>query len=221
MQIEKIYELTGAAPLTSVQAAAKTDGFSSYLGQETMEDVFKQASETYDLPLSLLTAVGMQESTFRTNAVSPHGAQGVMQLMPATARELGVTDSFDMKQNIMGGAKYLRQMLDRFDGDIPFALAAYNAGANNVEKYGGVPPFQETQNYVEKVMGYMANGVTLPDGTEIAGNTGIVTTGADGSQTAEKMRTSLSDLLFSHDDYLRFLELYMAWAFGDDEKGNG
>ncbi len=99
---------------------------------------------------SLLEALVSVESNFNPHAVSAVGAKGLTQLMPGTARSLGVTDPFDLEQNLRGGAKYLRQMLDKF-GDLPTALAAYNAGPGNVSKYGGIPPFRETQNYVAKV----------------------------------------------------------------------
>ncbi len=95
-----------------------------------------------------------QESNFNSSVVSHAGAQGLMQLMPKTAQYLGVTNAFDPEQNIMAGAKYLRQLLDKFDNDPTLALAAYNAGASRVTKYGGIPPFKETQNYVKKVMNY-------------------------------------------------------------------
>ena len=97
------------------------------------------------------------ESGFNPNAVSKAGASGLMQLMPGTARGLGVEDIFDVEQNIEGGAKYLRGMLDRFDGDKSLALAAYNAGPNAVKRYGGIPPYQETQNYVKRVLSYERN----------------------------------------------------------------
>ena len=122
---------------------------------ESMDDIFEEASATYGVSVDLIKAVAKAESNFNPDAVSRAGAQGVMQLMPGTARALGVTDSFDARQNIMGGTKYLKQNLERFHGDVSLALAAYNAGPGSVEKYGGVPPYAETQNYVKKVCSYM------------------------------------------------------------------
>lgn len=110
------------------------------------------AAKRYDLPKALIQAVVRAESDYQVRAVSPAGAQGLMQLMPATARELGVEDPFDIDQNIDGGAKYLRQMLNQFNGDIKLALSAYNAGPGNVIKYNGQVPFAETRAYVDRVL---------------------------------------------------------------------
>ncbi|MBD8035656.1 lytic transglycosylase domain-containing protein [Solibacillus sp. A46] len=124
-------------------------------GAEKYQAEIAAAAKKYNIPEKLITAVMKQESNFNPSAISGAGASGLMQLMPATANYLGVKDRFDPEQNIMGGAKYLRQMLNQFDNNIETALAAYNAGPGNVKKYGGVPPFQETQNYVKKVMNYI------------------------------------------------------------------
>lgn len=215
--------VSGAA--ATVVTGEPEESFSEYMKTgKTLKDIFEEASEKYNVPFSLLTAVGMQESTFRADAVSKAGAQGIMQLMPKTAAGLGVTDSFDPEQNIMGGAKYLRELLDRYDGNISFALAAYNAGGNNVDKYGGIPPFKETQNYVEKVLGYMNTGVTLPDGTVTKGVPASEITGghtANGSGGADPedrdFASDLRDFLFSYDDYLRFVEIYMKFASAQRE----
>ncbi|HTN22845.1 MAG TPA: lytic transglycosylase domain-containing protein [Solirubrobacteraceae bacterium] len=104
----------------------------------------------------LLTGLIRAESNFDPNATSPAGAQGLTQLMPGTAASLGVTNPLDPAQAIEGGAKYLRQQLDRFGGDASKALAAYNAGPGAVERFGGVPPYAETQAYVRKVLSYAA-----------------------------------------------------------------
>jgi soluble lytic murein transglycosylase-like protein len=112
------------------------------------------AAQKYGLDPALLKGLIRQESNFDPNAGSPAGAQGLTQLMPGTARSLGVTDPHDPQQAIDGGAKYLKQQLDAFGGDVQKALAAYNAGPGAVKRYGGIPPYAETQNYVKKVMAY-------------------------------------------------------------------
>ena len=109
-----------------------------------------QVESEYRLPSGIVDAVIYQESRGRMNAVSPKGALGLMQLMPGTAAQLGV-DPYDANQNIRGGARYLRQQIDRF-GSIALALAAYNAGPGAVMKYGGIPPYRETQNYVATIL---------------------------------------------------------------------
>ncbi|MCL1056509.1 lytic transglycosylase domain-containing protein [Shewanella gelidimarina] len=118
--------------------------------QQYNEDI-RLAARTYQLEAALIRAVIHAESSFRPAAISKTGAQGLMQLMPATAKELGVTDAFKPSQNIQAGSRYLAQLLKRFDGDITLACAAYNAGASRVEQYRGVPPFPETKAYVERV----------------------------------------------------------------------
>ncbi len=110
-------------------------------------------SRRMGVPADLVRAVIQVESAFNPSAVSTKGAMGLMQLMPATAHELGVADPFEPDQNIRGGVTYLKRLLDRYHQNVELALAAYNAGMGNVEKYGDVPPFKETRNYVKKITG--------------------------------------------------------------------
>lgn len=120
----------------------------------------ENAARQFDLAPELLHAVVKAESDYQVRAVSPAGAQGLMQLMPATAAELGVEDPFDIEQNIRGGARYLRRMLDRFDGKLRLALAAYNAGPGAVSKYANqIPPYTETAAYVERVLNFSRQGI--------------------------------------------------------------
>jgi hypothetical protein len=121
--------------------------------RQKIETSILNSARKYDLPVNLIASVIRAESNFDARAVSPAGAQGLMQLMPATARDLGVKNPFNIAENIDGGSRYLRQMLDSFDGDLKLALAAYNAGPEAVTKYGGkVPPYLETQQYVKRVL---------------------------------------------------------------------
>jgi soluble lytic murein transglycosylase-like protein len=107
---------------------------------------------TWNVDPSLIKAIIANESGFNANATSGAGAQGLMQLMPGTAAGLGVSNSYDPAQNVWGGTRYIRGLLDRFGGNVPLAVAAYNAGPGAVEKYSGVPPYAETQNYVQNVL---------------------------------------------------------------------
>jgi hypothetical protein len=119
---------------------------------KNLEEVVQKYSRQYGVDEDLVWAVIRQESGFNPGAVSPKGAMGLMQLMPGTAALLGVSDPFDVEQNVAGGVKYLEQCLDQFNQNVPMALAAYNAGPGNVVKYQGCPPFAETRNYVASIL---------------------------------------------------------------------
>ena len=142
--------LAQAQSATSPTAGAASLG----AGDNAYSDLIQAAAAKYGLDANVLKGLIKQESGFNANAGSPAGAQGLTQLMPATAASLGVTDVHDPAQAIDGGAHYLKMQLDRFGGDYTKALAAYNAGPGAVQRFGGIPPYAETRNYVTKVLGY-------------------------------------------------------------------
>ncbi|HVZ37383.1 MAG TPA: lytic transglycosylase domain-containing protein [Polyangiaceae bacterium] len=123
----------------------------------------QRAAVYYQLPSALLWAVIKVESNFRHRAVSRVGARGLMQLMPGTARSMGLRDALDPDQNILGGAYYLRWLANRFAGDLYFTLAAYNAGPLAVARHRGIPPYPETENYVRPVLTYYWSSLSAPD----------------------------------------------------------
>lgn len=121
------------------------------------EPIIISCAREFGVDTCLVKAVIQAESGYNPNAVSPKGAAGLMQLMPSTARGLKVANSFDPRENIRGGVRYLRFLLDTCKGDVSLALAAYNAGLSKVSKYGGIPPYEETRNYVSRVMSYQSS----------------------------------------------------------------
>ncbi|HYB97439.1 MAG TPA: lytic transglycosylase domain-containing protein [Vicinamibacterales bacterium] len=138
----------------------KVDVTTEYIAvraSEAYDDIIREAAALYDMDPDLIHAVMQAESAFHPFAVSRAGAEGLMQLMPDLADEMGVRDSFDPRQNIMGGVRYLKRLLDYHDGNLDLALASYNAGPGNVERYGGVPPFRETKNYIKTIKQVLKN----------------------------------------------------------------
>ena len=125
---------------------------SYHKNRNTFDPIIQRASDRHGVSEALIKAVMHTESGFNVQARSPVGAQGLMQLMPATARRFKVNNAYDPEQNIMAGAEYLAWLLRRFNGNTQLALAGYNAGEGNVAKYGGIPPFKETQDYVKRVL---------------------------------------------------------------------
>ncbi len=170
-----------AAAVTSTTASVPAD----------LMNIFQEAAQTYGVDINLLTAIARQESNFTATATSSSGAMGIMQLMPATAQGLGVNDAYNPYENIMGGAKYISQLLSRYNGDVSLALAAYNAGSGNVAKYGGIPPFAETQNYVSKVLGYYQDSTA--NGTVTGNNTAAASGTVNANNAAASSNTRLSE----------------------------
>ena len=214
--LEALNAAVSASNQMQRNSASEAD-FSSFLKTEkTLEDIYTEASQTYGVSVDLLKAMTRQESNFNPNATSRSGAQGLMQLMPATAASLGVTNAYDPYQNIMGGAQYMRKMLDKYNGNVSLALAAYNAGSNNVDKYGGIPPFAETQNYVAKITQYLAEGVDIPDSQTVY--TAESKIKGDASVSYRDLNNLAGEILteiFSYDDYMN----YLSSLLGQDKTG--
>ena len=133
----------------------RKDKVSASNGHRSYLDIIRRHANSYSLEEALVKAVIKVESDYQPGIVSKKGAQGLMQLIPETAKSLRVKNPFDPSENIRGGSEYLRKMLDLFDNDIELALAAYNSGPTTVKRYGGIPPYNETRNYVKKVKHYL------------------------------------------------------------------
>lgn len=208
MKITSVTDANGVTTTTidtDAVSGSSTD-FSAHLNEQlkttsSLETIFEKAAKTYNVDVELLKAMAKVESDFDANATSKSGAMGIMQLMPETAKGIGVTDAYDPEQNIMGGAKYIASLLKKYDGNVSYALAAYNAGSGNVDKYDGIPPFEETQKYVTKILGYLQNG-----GVEITDQWAGVPSGAD---TLKDQITDALKALFTREDYEDFLRLFL------------
>ena len=171
-RIERIVddEIVTAEVVAEVQKAVEEGGVfpkrswrysdhSRPLFKSGYNDIIIEASRRFDVDAALVSAVIKAESDYNPRVVSHKGARGLMQLMPATAKRFGVTNSFEPKENIHGGTRYLRWLLNKFDGNADLAVAAYNAGEGNVMKYDGVPPFRETVNYINRIAKHIRKAI--------------------------------------------------------------
>ncbi len=144
--------------LTKMHPAPQTEQHPPSVSGRKAEHLYHmfilQTASHYQIDPALIKAIIMAESGYNTKAISKKGAKGLMQLMPRTAQSMGVEDIFNPHQNIAGGVQYFKQMVNRFNGDVKLALAAYNAGSRNVRNYNGVPPFKATRSYIKKVLKY-------------------------------------------------------------------
>ena len=155
------FPATTSRPLPKIRVVegfvSTTENYRPLPATIAYNDTIAEAADLYGLDPHLIRAIIRAESAFNPFAVSSAGAQGLMQLMPALARELNVLDPFDPRQNIFGGARYLRQLLDLNNGNVDLAVASYNAGPGAVDRYNGIPPYRETRAYVRKVNLFLKN----------------------------------------------------------------
>jgi hypothetical protein len=187
-----------ASALNDASTSYDTASSATTVCSAELDAIFQEAANTYGVSANLLKSIAHAESNFNANAVSSAGAIGIMQLMPSTAASLGVSDSYNPRENIMGGAKLISQLLDKYSGDTSLALAAYNAGSANVDKYGGIPPFTETQNYVKKVLSYLGGSFEVSSDTVAAAET-------SGSDTREQLTQALLALRNANPDTFNLL----------------
>ena len=150
----KIIPPSAAKNLAKTQPEYRLKSVFGKKGEHLLHPIILQTANRYQMDPALVNAIIMAESEYNPRAVSKKGARGLMQLMPATAAALGVKDSFNPEQNLDGGVRYFKQLVNRFDGDVKLALAAYNAGSRKVRLYRGVPPFKATKRYIKKVFLY-------------------------------------------------------------------
>jgi soluble lytic murein transglycosylase-like protein len=152
IQSDAVTNATLKKALEQMKGASQNTSATSYANKSQLLGMINQVAQKHGVDEKLVQALIKQESGFNPNAKSKTGAMGLMQLMPSTAKSLGVTDAYNPAQNVEGGVKYLKSMLNRYNGNIVLALAAYNAGPGAVDKYDGVPPYKETQNYVKNIL---------------------------------------------------------------------
>jgi hypothetical protein len=165
-EVKKIVEVEGGV---FPKRSWRYSDHSRPLFKSSYNDIIIEAARRFDVDAALVSAVIKAESDYNPRTVSNKGARGLMQLMPATAKRFGVTNSFDPSENIHAGTRYLRWLLNKFDGNADFAVAAYNAGEGNVWKYEGVPPFRETVNYINRISKHIRTAIekeVIPRDTE-------------------------------------------------------
>lgn len=202
-----VYLVNETQDTSSTSGTVFNQIFNGFQIDNSLDDIFNAAAEKYNLNVNFLKAVAQAESGFDAEAVSYCGAQGIMQLMPSTSEWLGVENPFDPVQNIDGGARLLASLMDSYEGNATLALAAYNAGSGNVEKYGGVPPFEETQRYIEKINEILGGALEKDSKTlEVTGSTDF-SRGSNISVPNISV-SSEQEPLISYDEYLYVINTY-------------